>query len=145
MGPIASALAGIAVANISAWCYQQLTHYIPHLPFADYEQEKKEEKKDKKTSKIKISQPTPLESATAFYHSAAGSLSLSFFLLLLLSCSGKAVRFGLALFLIWFLLMNTMAFVGRSRYYAEQISQPSLMFKSRLRNGEEIIVDDYVV
>merc|ERR1711991_439973 len=118
MGPIASALAGIAVANISAWCYQQLTHYIPHLPFADYEQEKKEEKKDKKTSKIKISQPTPLESATAFYHSAAG----------------KGVRFGLALFLIWFLLMNTMAFVGRSCYYAEQISQPSLMFKSRLRN-----------
>ncbi len=124
MGPIASALSGIAVAAMVRWSYAQLPLFIPALGNGGAADEEKD--KDKK---IKIASPTPFDKARVFYKSQ----------------SGKAARFGLAIFLAYFLVTSAVQFTAASKFYAVQISQPSLMFQTRLNNGESVIVDDYVV
>ncbi len=127
MGPIASALSGIAVAAMIKWVVAQLPLYLPMVPVTDGGDA--EDKKKEKEKAVKVSSPTPFDKAKTFYRSQ----------------SGKAVRFAFALFLIYSLGMNALNFTRASKYYALQISQPSLMFETRLSNGEHVIVDDYVV
>jgi dolichyl-diphosphooligosaccharide--protein glycosyltransferase len=127
MGPIASALSGVALANMIYWILRQLPLYIPALQTKHEDSSSAAEKKEA-TKKRKVVQATPFDNARVFYGSK----------------TGKAVRFGFALFLIYFLLFSGVAFVGASKYYAVQISQPSLMFQTRLNNGEQVIIRDYV-
>jgi len=57
--------------------------------------------------------------------------------------SGRATRLigaGFFIFAIWFVSQR---FNGYSHALAQSMSQPSIMFKARLQNGEEVIVDDY--
>ncbi len=60
------------------------------------------------------------------------------------SPSGGPLRLGAAALLALLLLVQTLSFVALSVQYAHAVSQPSLMYKARLRDGREIIVDDYV-
>ncbi len=66
MGPIASALSGIAVAKMCSWIWAQLPLFIPALASVSPQTEEKEEKKPKSAS------PTPLDKARTFYRSSTG-------------------------------------------------------------------------
>lgn len=67
MGPIASALSGIAVARISYWAWAQLPLFIPALgPVAGSDEKEKDDKKPKSAA------PTPLDKARTFYRSTSG-------------------------------------------------------------------------
>ena len=132
-------MTGIAVAWLLEWSYAQLPLYIPALQtkLSPGEGSDKSDDSSSKSGKkaaaaaagrTKISNPTPFDSLRQFY----------------LSKTGKMVRFGGAIVIIYLLLMSSITFVAHSKYYAKQISQPSLMFETRLNNGEHVIIDDYV-
>eukprot|EP00912_Choanoflagellata_sp_UC4_P001252 UC4_evm1s779 len=53
------------------------------------------------------------------------------------------LRIALAVYLAREGIKPAQDFYNTCRSMAEQMSQPQIMFKARLRNGEEIIVDDY--
>ena len=128
MGPIASALTGVAVASMLEWIFVQIAIYVPALQSKPAAVDATPEDR-KKSSRIKVTDPTPFDSARSFYKSK----------------NGKAVRFVGAILLSYILITMAIGFVTHSKYYAVQISQPSLMFQTRLSNGQEVIIDDYVV
>lgn len=140
MGPIASALSGVAVERMVRWSFAQLPLYIPQLSFLGEEEQPKAASAAAATAtttsaaaatkeKVKSTNQTPVDSFKTFYHSR----------------NGRIFRFVGALFLVYWLLVSAISFNNNTKFYATQISQPSLMFQSRLQNGELFIVDDYYV
>jgi len=149
LGPVASALGGVAVGV----ALDQLIIYASGRlflslafgsPTADTDDEleppppppKAADKK--KNGKAKADKESPTDqlaaSATNIKKAALTLYNLRLSLLL---------RIGLGVWAINWVLPHHKAFQKYSNEIAESLSQPSIMFKARLNNGREIMVDDY--
>merc|ERR1719395_158526 len=53
------------------------------------------------------------------------------------------VRLALGLALLLASMSGSLAFYAYSHSFAQRSSQPQIMFKAQLNNGQQIIVDDY--
>lgn len=56
---------------------------------------------------------------------------------------GKVFRLVLAVMLVYTILMQSRYFYNICHQHADQISQPSIMFKAKLRGGETVMINDY--
>jgi dolichyl-diphosphooligosaccharide--protein glycosyltransferase len=140
MGPIGSIFGGITLANGIEWGVsmgQLLLKEGVEGPVAEEPDKKKKvdtaakPKSKKAAKKAKRGQTNELdkimEPITEFLASPQGHVSR---------------KFG-GVILLAFFAMQFSAFWRYSQRMAENMSQPSIMFKARLRDGSTIIVDDY--
>lgn len=130
LGPVASALGGIAIAGILEWCVNQFsagvtalngvfnnnapetTTVIPSNSFT--------------TFPLSLFKPTFDKIRTAYNTNY-----------------GKIVRLALAMYLLYMGPSSATSFYAYSNDFAQRISQPSIMFQARLQDGREVMVNDY--
>jgi dolichyl-diphosphooligosaccharide--protein glycosyltransferase len=134
MGPISSVLSGLALANMLEWSFDQVMALSDGFATADgtaaaaagaagVEDEKKKKPAGRKDPVAEFMDPF-----VKFYRSSPGRL----------------LRVGLSLVLIYYIIVLGSEFWVRSHYFAEQMSQPQLMFKTRARDGGgSTIISDY--
>merc|ERR1711871_683199 len=131
LGPIASALGGIAVSGMANWCIDQYSDVV----YAD-----KAKKKDEST-KAPASPTKSKKSLRAKKKREKGLLAQTG--LAEVYEESAQIRKGLAVFFVLITYMAARQFWHYSHIMAVNMSHPSIMFKASLRNGETIIVDDY--
>jgi len=162
MGPISSALTGIAIGAFGDWAVAQTDIIISAItPGArrvpgkngedgeemtqkDAEPTKKEPngnggKKSKKTSHSLLRQ---IEQGVEWLQTTRKS-SMEFAFQVYDCIPLKVVRLLLVALAIRPMLRYWGEFYGYSHQMAHQMSNPSIMYKARLQNGKEIIIDDY--
>merc|ERR1711871_562212 len=131
LGPIASALGGIAVSGMANWCIDQYSDVL----YAD-----KAKKKDEST-KAPASPTKSKKSLRAKKKREKGLLAQTG--LAEVYEESAQIRKGLAVFFVLITYIAARQFWHYSHIMAVNMSHPSIMFKANLRNGETIIVDDY--
>jgi len=148
-GPVASVLAGMAVGSIGSWALSQPAGLISALisdqqPVPHIGEEKKEEKKQKKVSehvlaKWGLRQLIPL--ATKLSHSAVSTRAR--FKSVWDHPLFRIIRVTIAISLVFSGYKYGNAFWKFSTKFAEDASHPHIMFKARLQNGREVMINDY--
>merc|ERR1711871_10235 len=131
LGPIASALGGIAVSGMANWCIDQYSDVV----YADKAKKKEESRKapasptkSKKSLRAKKKREKGILAQTGLAEVYEESAQ---------------IRKGLAVFFVLITYIAARQFWHYSHIMAVNMSHPSIMFKANLRNGETIIVDDY--
>lgn len=164
LGPVASALGGVALAGIGEWLIAQATLVMtlqdgPAASAAEGEESPaapaptgtpaKEGAAPAAASKSKASKAAAASAAAhplktfaggAFYLLSPGFDGISAFYK---SSLGRLARLAVAAGLLYNGFYAGPGFYKYSHDFATQISQPSLMFRAKLQNGQEIIVNDY--
>ena len=136
LGPIASALGGIAVSGMGDWCIEQYAEFFDSEKAAALK-----EKGEKKTA----TSPTKAKKSLRAKR-AAKKRDQSVWAQTGLADvyeESAQIRKGAAVFFILITYIAARQFWAYSHYMAINMSHPSIMFKANLRNGETIIVDDY--
>jgi dolichyl-diphosphooligosaccharide--protein glycosyltransferase len=104
---------------------------------------KADSKADAKPIKAKADESEP-ESESAAAKAMAGLKAISDFVLGIYNTKAvSVVRIAVAAYLIQQLIPHAESFYERSHQLAESMSNPQLMYKAKLRDGTEIILDDY--
>ena len=158
LGPVASALAGVAIAGLGKWIIAQVaTGYELVTKAQQADAAAPAEAKESKESSEPKSASKPAKAASAaasseephplkvFLSGALVLLSPGFDGLAALyrSTPGKVLRLAGAAALVWRGVRGGPEFYEYSHMFAQQISQPSLMFRARLQDGRDVIVNDY--
>ena len=137
LGPVASALGGVALG----WTFDQLVlkpaaRFIKS--FVDSNVEKEDELFDKGTKENGSKDKTPTQRLKT------AVLSIASALLRLYNLRAVCIiRIAVGVYLIQGAQPKANEFYKYAQELSEQLSQPSIMFKARLTNGQEIILDDY--
>jgi len=169
LGPVSSVLAGEAVASGVSWAAEQLS-MLPYV-MADKSEENGTDSSsssapvsattdapaDAKLAKAKAgasgSGPKtpskretraggtdgPLAAVNAVWGSVLTNATRTYN-----APSARVVRVALAAAIFWFGIGAVQAFWRASDGYAQAVSQPSLIFKAKLRDGREVMVNDYL-
>ena len=139
LGPIGSALGGLALANGVEWMLDQLADVIPGLSDGEFEPEPEPTSPPKSNRSSK-------RGGRGGNDGGFGSLWKE----LCTNCrssydtaSGVSARKIVAGLLALTYLVSGTEFAAYSQEMAIGMSQPSIMFKASLRNGQTIMVDDY--
>ena len=145
LGPIASSLGGIAVANMLEWSYETI---YAHLDLAALEmetknrvasQQKKTKKKlNKKKRKTKNSENARTSRLPPVLEPLFGPVEEYFE-----TASGKVMAKMTAGMILFFVVTNAYSFFHYSVFMAQRMSNPSLMYQAKLRDGSTIMIDDY--
>lgn len=179
LGPVASGLAGVAIASGLQWALEQVAGSVhlmkdaadegdaasaaaadaaattPAAPAAGKDGKEAKEGKDKTPSKSSKAAAAAAAAAASdavppsVFDDFSGALSWLFApaiktaTTLYRSRPARHVRLLAAAFLLYQCATKGPEFYRFSDQFAQQISQPSLMFKARLQNGQEVIVNDY--
>jgi dolichyl-diphosphooligosaccharide--protein glycosyltransferase len=137
LGPIASALGGIALSFMFNWSFTQ---------FDDVLNPEKEAKVEKAaptaasatTEKSKAKKMKKLQRLNKGKTSLSDTIGLQ-----QVYEEQKPMRKGMAIFFVLMTYVAARQFWHYSHVMARNMSHPSIMFKANLRNGETIMVDDY--
>ncbi|GAX74108.1 hypothetical protein CEUSTIGMA_g1557.t1 [Chlamydomonas eustigma] len=149
MGPIASALSGVALGALADWCIKQFGLLIWPEPVIEVEEAEEANPADAKQSgKITKSSPARKEKAhkpkpvglTDNLSAIVDTLNKHY-----KSNLGQKARIGVALISIMVIPIFAGRFFGYCHMFAKHVSNPSLVFKAQLRSGEVVLVDDYLV
>lgn len=167
LAPVASVLGGVALEAAMTWALTQATLFIPYLhdhvlaatpavvdaipaaPAADVlpVPPKPSGKESRETPKKNRAAPSAAAPAAAEYTDVLGvSLPTSVtsqFSFMYTSTVGKAGRVAVAAGIAFVLVTRSPSFYEFADVYARQISNPSIMFKARLNDGREVMIDDY--
>lgn len=148
MGPIGSALGGIALSAAVKWAAAQIIRLVLEAASDEAEAEtaasassaapsstgrksskgkKKKAKKNRKNNEMPKELANIVEPIQEFFKTPAGA----------------NVRKGGAVFMLLMLFSQCTNFYTYCHRMAEAMSQPSIMFKATLRDGQQIMVDDY--
>jgi len=154
LGPVASALSGIAGAFLVEWSVEQLKAIISpdskakpsNDADADADTDADTDAKGKKKSsgtalgakgnKAKTVAPKPVKPRNEF-------IDLAPYREMYNSETGKNVRKVGAVAILFGLSQISTDFYAYSVMMAEHMSGPSIMYQARLQNGKSIVVDDY--
>jgi len=159
LGPVASALGGIAIG----WCVDQLlicstykffagfgSSAPPEPEAAETEEKEDEDEDDKKAStkdakkKDKKKKKGGIEMSQALEHlKALTALAKEVVDLVYNNKLACLLRIGLGVWAATKLYPKAVEFYDYSHQLAEGLSQPQIMFKAKLYNGQEVMVDDY--
>eukprot|EP00286_Rhodomonas_abbreviata_P008919 CAMPEP_0181337548 /NCGR_PEP_ID=MMETSP1101-20121128/28083_1 /TAXON_ID=46948 /ORGANISM="Rhodomonas abbreviata, Strain Caron Lab Isolate" /LENGTH=952 /DNA_ID=CAMNT_0023448061 /DNA_START=124 /DNA_END=2982 /DNA_ORIENTATION=+ len=157
MAPISSALGGVFLGSIAEWIALQVLVVVPTAELeageegSEAKEEKKEEKKDakkeeKKAEKVKtvkrarigLSDKTKAELAS-LYDKVAGVLWTLYQLVPV-----RLARLVLAAYLCYAVRPYAAEFNEYCRRLAQGMSNPSIVYKAQLNNGQTIILNDYL-
>ena len=162
MGPIASALSGVAIGKGNCWAVDQFIALVRFLVSGGKVAGPKEGGKvggDAKESKdTKGNKSTPSKSSKSKKQAAVvsedDSLADTFRVMrkqlgkplesVYYSKPGVLGRAALAAWIVYATVTYLASFWAYSHRFAAQISQPSIIFKGRLQDGKEIMVTDYL-
>jgi len=125
LGPIASALSGIALASIFEWIVDEIYAAFVSTP-APAEEEQAETKK-------KPTKPGPLGPE---FDDLTAKASKAY-------KNNPQLRRLIAFMLLSFVSLRGYEFYHYSRYMARGMSNPSIMYNARTRDGKTVLVDDY--
>jgi len=142
IAPIASILGGIAVGRIGSWCIYQLWDDEEDEAEKTQVNKKKgkkgvislEGKKKKMTRKGNSSLLTPLASLDELGNSVTSSFK---------TAEGVLMKRFMAFIMICTMYLFALSFQDYSYKISAAMSNPSILMKARLRDGTEVIVDDY--
>ena len=152
LGPVSSALGGIALGTAAEWVAMQSLALLPMLEEgqdkkaegeSEGDKDKKEGKKEKeakvvKRSKVGLSDQTKKELAAAYSKvEAVGGL-------LYCSIPGRLLRVMLAAYMCYAVRPFAKEFNDYCRQLALGMSNPSIVYKANLQNGQTIILNDYL-
>lgn len=165
LGPVASALAGVAIAATLEWCFAQVlaafnfwsttlnkTEASAEAASAPEASSASTEGTPSKAKKATASTPaTPASAAAAEDTHPLAAYRVLSPLRPSIDAIGKAyasqpglvVRLAVAVMVVFYGTRGAPQFYSYSNDFAKQISQPSLMFRARLQNGQDVIVNDY--
>jgi dolichyl-diphosphooligosaccharide--protein glycosyltransferase len=168
LGPVASALAGVAigtladqlVVNVLGLGARTALGAPPAPPAAEEELEEEESApsaelsaadREKNRAKRKVREAAKAKkkkgaetAAEAVGHlRALGALALESFDLVYNNPFSLLIRLALAACLVYFGVPRGREFYDYSHQLAEGLSQPQIMFKAKLYDGSEVMVDDY--
>jgi hypothetical protein len=169
LGPVASALAGVAFAALLEWTFAQAAMLFatkpgdaaaavaggPPVDASDATPTPSKAGGKKGGDKAPAAAAAPAASSSdasssphplkVFLGGALRPLSPGYDGLAKLYASplGKAARVAAAGAFVYGAVRGVPAFYSYSHAFAQQISQPSLMFRARLNDGREVIVNDY--
>jgi len=163
MGPIASALGGIALGAAAEWCVWQMAMFIPDFGGEDEEEEedgkeaKGTEMKDKPKPKeeVKKEPPTmkgkkrgPARGLLTQQQKEALQASMGSLFTVLESYYNKLPMKMVRLALVVYLGYTSRKYAEEFTKYCEQLahgmSNPSLVYKAHLNNGQMVVVNDYM-
>jgi dolichyl-diphosphooligosaccharide---protein glycosyltransferase len=148
LGPIASSLGGIAIANMLEWSYEKIVSTPVDLDQLQQnnriglsKREAMKMKKNKKKMKGK-NRSSSLKNQNSklpeVFRPLFGPVEDYFE-----TMSGKVVAKMVAGMMVMFIATNGYTFFYYSIAMAKRMSNPSLMYEATLRNGEKIMIDDY--
>lgn len=155
MAPISSALGGIALGAAGEWIAIQTLALLPFLEAGEAKEgeegekegeDKKGEKKDKKDKDVKVIKRAKwgLSESTKKELGAAYEKAESLFFLLYNSIPGRLVRVVLAVYMCYAVRPYAVEFNEYCRRLAQGMSNPSIVYKAQLNNGQTIIMNDYL-
>lgn len=166
MGPVASLLAGIALATIGEWCFDQFGMGWDLLvglldgdnanvaPAPEAEKEKGDDNGKKKKGADKKSSSSSSSSSSSGSSKSDHVLSLYGLDMLIpvwnevaalyQSRGARVTRVVLAALILVSTVSQAMSFHAHAVTYAAHNSQPSIVFKAQLNDGKEAIIRDYL-
>eukprot|EP00949_MAST-11_sp_MAST-11-sp1_P005397 g5397.t1 len=145
IGPVASALGGVAVAAGVEWALAQRN--IVSVSNKDDEEESRAEEKSGKAKKSKSKAKTKAKTKTNKKRQQDKSpldVLLEPYRESYNSEEGHMMRRGGAIFFFIFLLMSSRGFYRYCHRLGIGMSQPSIMYQARMRDGTTVMVRDYV-
>ena len=147
LGPIASSLGGIAVAYMLEWSYEKIS---APLDLAALEREAKNRTASKRNvSKKKQNKKKNKRSGKKMDNARSSRLPPALQPLFgpvedyFETASGKVMAKMTAGLIVIFILTNAYGFFHYSIFMAKRMSNPSLMYQAKLRDGTTIMIDDY--
>ena len=156
MGPIASALGGIAIGACAEWCVWQAAMFIPDFGGDDEEEDEGAEGKAKEEKKEEEEEPAPKKGKKRGptrglfttqqkeqLRASMGGLFKAFDSLYNLF-PVKLMRLVLVIWIGYTARQYADSFNQYCQQLAHGMSNPSLVFKAHLNNGQVVVVNDYM-
>jgi len=156
MGPIASALGGIALGACAEWCVWQAAMFIPEFQGDDEEEEDDEKDDTKKVAKEEEDTASPKKGKKRGpsrgmmsqrqkeeMQKAVGG-SIASFYAVYNSLPFRLLRLAAVLWLGYNSRKYAEEFSNYCNQLAHGMSNPSLVFKAHLNNGQVVVVNDYM-
>jgi len=161
MGPIASALAGIALGTVAEWCVWQCAIFVPDLGEEDDKEDEDEDEdapegnKDKEERKDQVPTPTkkgkkrgPSRGMLTQYQkeqlrASVGGLWTAWQVIYNM-LPIKLLRLVVVVWLGYSFRKYADDFSDYCNQLAVGMSNPSLVFKAHLNNGQVVVVNDYM-
>merc|ERR1719410_1071261 len=142
LAPIASALGGVFIGRLFAWCVEQILPCIIGEEKTSKTTKVAEEKQNKQSSKKKKRE---VADATAYEPSSFEGLVAmkDAFALMSNSSGGKVCKRIVAVISLLFMLIGARFFRDYAWGMAAVLSNPSIITKARTQSGEVVVVDDY--
>merc|ERR1719410_2823964 len=142
LAPIASALGGVFIGRLFAWCVEQILPWIIGEEKTSKTTKVAEEKQNKQSSKKKKRE---VADATAYEPSSFEGLVAmkDAFALMSNSSGGKVCKRIVAVISLLFMLIGARFFRDYAWGMAAVLSNPSIVTKARTQSGEVVVVDDY--
>ncbi|EKX35244.1 hypothetical protein GUITHDRAFT_118589 [Guillardia theta CCMP2712] len=155
MGPITSALAGIALGAFGEWGVHQLClllWFLDDSPSKETEDSKdaaagEESDQDKKKSgkaKKGASRASWLSESTKEQFNQMYSMGESLSSVFYESFPAKIARIVFAIFFVYYLRPYALEFKSYCHQLAHGMSNPSIVFKAHTNNGQVVVVNDYL-